>query len=89
MLPISVTIARGLFPCERYACVGAFPQAEGFFSILNRRRLQRGTFWGIVDLQAAINRYLKEHNADPKPFAWTKTAAQVLDQLARLAASSV
>jgi hypothetical protein len=28
----------------------------------------------IVDLQAAINRYLKEHNDDPKPFVWTKSA---------------
>ena len=62
---------------------------EGFFSILTRRRLRRGAFTGIVDLQAAINRYLREHNADPKPFVWTKTAAQILDKLARLAASSV
>lgn len=62
---------------------------EGFFSILTRRRLRRGVFCGIVDLQAAINRYLKEHNADPKPFVWTKPAAQILDKLARLPASSV
>ncbi len=47
---------------------------EGFFSILTRRRLRRGVFKGVVDLQAAINRYLKEHNADPKPFVWTKPA---------------
>ncbi|RZF63421.1 IS630 family transposase, partial [Sphingomonas populi] len=36
-----------------------------------------------------INRYLKEHNADPKPFVWTKSAAQILDKLARLPASSL
>ncbi|RZF60956.1 IS630 family transposase, partial [Sphingomonas populi] len=59
------------------------------FSILTRRRLRRGVFCGIVDLQAAINRYLKEHNADPKPFVWTKPAAQILDKLSRLPASSV
>jgi hypothetical protein len=29
-------------------------------------------FRSIADLQAAINRYLKEHNDDPKPFVWTK-----------------
>jgi hypothetical protein len=28
---------------------------------------RRGAFSGIVDLQAAIKRYLKEHNADPSP----------------------
>ena len=38
---------------------------EGFFSVLTRRRLRRGVFKGVVDLQAAINRYLKEHNAIP------------------------
>ena len=35
---------------------------------------QRGVFRSIVDLQAAINRFVAEHNDDPKPFAWTKTA---------------
>ncbi len=62
---------------------------EGFFSILTRRRLRRGVFKGVVDLQAAINRYLKEHNADPKPFVWTKPASKIFDKLARLTAPSV
>jgi len=62
---------------------------EGFFSILTRQRLRRGAFSGIVDLQAAIKRYLKEHNADPKPFVWTKPAAEIFDKLARLPAPSV
>ena len=46
---------------------------ETFFSALTRRRLKRGTFHSIVDLQAAINRYIAEHNDDPKPFTWTNT----------------
>ena len=33
-----------------------------------RRRLKRGDFRSIVDLQAAINRYIAEHNSDPHPF---------------------
>ena len=36
---------------------------EGFFSALTRRRLKRGVFHSIVDLQAAIKRYIDEHNA--------------------------
>jgi transposase len=44
---------------------------ENFFSALTRKRLRRGVFRSIVDLQAAINRYLNEHNCDPKPFVWT------------------
>jgi transposase len=47
---------------------------ETFFSALTRRRLKRGSFPSVVDLQTAINRYIAEHNADPKPFTWTKNA---------------
>ena len=54
---------------------------ETFFSTLTRRRLKRGVFRSILDLQAAIHRYLAEHNDDPKPFTWTKTAAQILAKL--------
>jgi hypothetical protein len=32
----------------------------------------------VVDLQTAINRYIAEHNADPKPFTWTKTPGLIL-----------
>jgi transposase len=62
---------------------------ENFFSALTRRRIRRGVFKSIVDLQAAINRYLKEHNEEPKPFVWTKPAADILAKLDRLAAPSV
>src|ERR1700729_1924856 len=44
---------------------------EGFFAKLTRQRLKHGVFNGIVDLQAAINRYLAETNDNPKPFIWT------------------
>jgi transposase len=54
---------------------------ETFFSALTRRRIRRGTFCSIVDLQAAIKRYLAEHNADPKPFIWTATPASILSKL--------
>jgi transposase len=54
---------------------------ETFFSALTRRRLKRGVFHSVVDLQAAIHRYIAEHNADPKPFTWTKTADHILTKL--------
>jgi transposase len=60
---------------------------ETFFSALTRRRIRRGSFHSIVDLQAAINRYIAEHNDDPKPFTWTKPAAQILTTVNRLNAS--
>jgi transposase len=62
---------------------------ENFFSALTRRRLRRGVFKSIVDLQAAINRYVDEHNADPKPFLWTKPADLILAKVSRLPVSSV
>jgi transposase len=60
---------------------------ETFFSALTRRRIRRGSFHSIVDLQAAINRYIAEHNGDPKPFIWTKPAEQILAKVNRLNAS--
>src|SRR5918995_1299061 len=60
---------------------------ETFFSALTRRRLKRGVFRSIVDLQAAINRYLAEHNDDPKPFVWSKRPDQMLAKVNRLNAS--
>jgi len=44
---------------------------EGFFAKLTRRRLKHGVFHSVVDLQAAINRFIHEHNeAEAKPFIW-------------------
>lgn len=43
---------------------------EGFFAKLTRQRLRRGVFHSLVDLQAAINRFIAEHNTQPKPFIW-------------------
>lgn len=62
---------------------------ENFFSILTRRRIRRGVFKSVVDLQAAINRYLDEHNSDPKPFVWTKPANHILAKLERMPVPSV
>ena len=43
---------------------------EGFFAKLFKRRLKRGVFCSLVELQAAINRFVAEHNQSPKPFVW-------------------
>ena len=62
---------------------------ENFFSVLTRKRIRRGSFHSLVDLQAAIKRYLAEHNAEPKPFVWTASAASILAKLNKLPAPSV
>ena len=45
---------------------------EGFFAKLKQRRLKRGVFHSVVDLQAAINRFVSETNANQKSFASVK-----------------
>jgi len=60
---------------------------ETFFSAMTRRRLRRGVFRSLLDLQAAIKRYLAEHNADPKPFIWTATHERIMAKLQPLNAS--
>ena len=56
---------------------------ENFFSKMTRQRIRRGVFRSIADLQAAINAYLAEHDASPKPFVWTKSADAILAKLDR------
>jgi hypothetical protein len=40
-------------------------------------------------LKTAINGYLAEHNASPKPFVWTKSAEVILTKLDRLPVTSL
>ena len=61
---------------------------ENFFSVLTRKRIRRGSFQSLVDLQTAIKRYLADHNAQPKPFVWTAPAASIIAKLDRLPAPS-
>jgi transposase len=52
---------------------------EGFFAKLTRRRLQARRLPFVVDLQAAINRFIKEHNAtEAKPFRWTADPDRII-----------
>ena len=56
---------------------------EGFFAKLSKRRLKRGVFHSVVDLQAAINRFLAEHNQKPKPFTWTADPDKIIAAVKR------
>jgi transposase len=56
---------------------------EGFFAKLTRRRLKRGVFRSIVELQTAINRFLAETNDNPKPFTWTADPDKIVAAVRR------
>ena len=44
---------------------------------------EAGCVRSIVELQAAIHRYIAEHNAEPKPFVWTADPDVVLGKVTR------
>jgi transposase len=52
-------------------------RVERFFGALTERRPRRGVFRSVAALEAAIREYLDKQNQDPKPFAWTATAALI------------
>jgi transposase len=56
---------------------------ERFFAEITRNRIRRGVFKSVAELKAAIADYLEKHNADPKPFVWTKSAGEILEKVAR------
>jgi transposase len=57
---------------------------ERWFATLTERQLRRGVYRSTHELEAAIERYLEQHNREPKPFVWTKTADEILASVARL-----
>src|SRR5437660_5024450 len=58
---------------------------ERWFAELTNKRIRRGVFRSVKDLEAAIREYIDVHNEDPRPFVWTKTADQILASIARYA----
>jgi transposase len=62
---------------------------EGSFSTITRRKIRRGVFKSVPQLEAEIARYIKEHNRAAKPFVWTKSAKAIFEKLAELPAPSV
>ena len=58
---------------------------ERWFAELTNKRIRRGVFRSVKDLEAAIREYIDAHNEEPKPFVWTKTADQILASIARYA----
>ena len=51
---------------------------ERFFAEITRKRIRRGTFQNVAQLETAIHDYLNQNNTKPKPFQWTKPAADIL-----------
>ena len=58
-------------------------QVERWFGYLTDQLLRRGVHKSVQALEKDVRDWIKIWNQDPKPFAWTKTAEEILDSLAR------
>lgn len=56
---------------------------ERFFRDITVNRLRRGVFTSVPCLVDAIEQYVAQHNTKPKPFIWTKSAADILQKVIR------
>ena len=59
-------------------------QVERFFAEITEKRIRRGVFRSVRELEQAIEAYLAEHNRNPKPFRWTATADLILRRVEEL-----
>jgi transposase len=58
-------------------------QVERFFAHLTDKKLRRGVYRSVAQLKADIQAFIQAHNADPKPFRWTKSADDILASIER------
>jgi transposase len=56
---------------------------ERWFAELTTRKLRRSAHRSVADLESDITAWIQAWNEDPRPFVWTKTADEILDNLAR------
>jgi hypothetical protein len=58
-------------------------QVERFFALLTEKQIRRGVHRSTQALEADIRAYIDAHNAEPKPFRWTKSADDILAAINR------
>jgi transposase len=61
-------------------------QVERFFALITERKIRRGIYRSVAALRADILSFIERHNADPKPFRWTKSADDILSSIERFCA---
>ena len=56
---------------------------ERFFNELTTKRLRRGVFRSVAELEKAILDFIDKHNENPRIFTWIKGAATILAKVAK------
>ena len=59
-------------------------QVETWFGLIEQKTIRRGTFRSVGELVAQIARFVKEYNANCRPYAWHATADSIVGKVARL-----
>lgn len=59
-------------------------QIERWFAEITQKRIRRGSFLSVGQLEKAIQEYLNHYNENPKPFVWTADADLILGKIQRL-----
>jgi transposase len=60
---------------------------ERFFRDISQNRIKRDSFTSVAELEMAIELYIADHNARPKPFIWTASASDILAKVTRAKAA--
>jgi hypothetical protein len=58
-------------------------QVEHFFALITDKQIMRGVHRSTHQLEQDIRDVIEAHNADPKPFRWTKSADDILASIQR------
>lgn len=56
-------------------------QIERWFAEITRKRIRRGTFGSVRELERAIRDYIRQTNRDPRPFKWVATANAIIKKI--------
>ena len=60
---------------------------ERWFRDITERRIRRGVFKSVAQLEQAICEYIDHHNAHPQGFVWTAKADAILEKVRRARAA--
>jgi transposase len=60
---------------------------ERWFRDITERRIRRGVFKSVAQLEQAIGEYIEHHNANPSGFVWTAKADAILEKVRRARAA--
>ena len=69
----------------RNEIVECAPQSRAIlpFAQLAEKRIRRGVFTSVPQLEKCLRDYLGTYNADPRPLVWTKSVAEILEKVDR------